>query len=271
MNPIVIGIGGKKHSGKDTFASMLFYINHVGPAAAKYNTWLEYYQIGFTSNKQMTIHFADTLKDCCSNAFQIEREYFDDLEYKDNKYYSFRENTFIETKKITVDHHRLAPTDFLDFNNFADKIANNPDAPLIKLRNLMTVYADMMKHVFGENVFVDSTIKKAYKIIKAYNFCLIPDVRFHNESYAIRHNNTDAWHGFVIKIERPDEKDKIDENVHNSEVCDFKANYTILNDSSLMRLFYKAINVYNAILLECKRREGVKAVINEIKDHNLHI
>ena len=41
-NPVVIGIGGQKHSGKDTFASMLLYIQSVGPAAAKYNAWYEY-------------------------------------------------------------------------------------------------------------------------------------------------------------------------------------------------------------------------------------
>ena len=82
-NPVVIGIGGQKHSGKDTFASMLFYINHVGPAAATFNTWFEYYQIGFTSNKQMTTHFAEPLKDACSVMFHIERKLFDDLNYKD--------------------------------------------------------------------------------------------------------------------------------------------------------------------------------------------
>ena len=42
--PIVIGIGGQKHSGKDTIASMLLYIHSVGPAAAKYNVWYEHYQ-----------------------------------------------------------------------------------------------------------------------------------------------------------------------------------------------------------------------------------
>lgn len=268
MTPILIGIGGKKHCGKDTFASMLFYINKVGPAAAKYNVWYEFFEKPTFSNKLMTVHFADTLKDCCSIMFQIERAYFDNLEYKDKKYYSFRDNTFIDDKNITVDHQRLSSNDFLDFKNFAEKIANNPDAPLIKLRNLMTVYADVMKNVYGENIFVNSTIKKANKICTDFGFCLIPDVRFNNEAYAIK-NVIDA-DGFVIKIIRPDEPD--DENsLHNSEICNFKEDYTIINDSNLMTLFYKAINVYNKIIREVYHRNSIKMAISDMKEHNIKI
>ena len=212
MNNIVIGIGGKKHSGKDTFASMLFYINRVGPAAAKYNIWYEHFQTAYFSDREMTTHFAEPLKDACSVMFHIERKFFDDLEHKDKKYYSFRDNKFLDEREITVDQQRLASTDLLNFNNFANKIANNPDAPLIKIRNLITCYADTMKYVFGEDIFVNTTIRRIDEIIKTYGFCLVPDVRFKNEVIAL-HQTEDKWQGYIIKLIKPEEDEK--ENLHN--------------------------------------------------------
>ncbi len=252
---IVIGVGGQKHSGKDTFASMLLYINGVGPAAAKYNSWYEYYQNPNFSSRAMTTHFADSLKDACSVMFSIERKLFDNLEYKDRKYYSFRDNKFLDEKEITVDQQRLAPTDLLDFNNFSKKIANNLDAPLIKIRNLMTVYADAMKYVFGEDVFVNSTLRKIDKLIESFGFCIVPDVRFNNEVIAL-HQTEDKWQGFVIKIIRPSETEI--GNLHNSEICDYNPDYTIINDGSLFNLFYKAIDVYNRINKEMESRIKIK-------------
>ncbi|MBP3201292.1 MAG: hypothetical protein J6M39_06555 [Lachnospiraceae bacterium] len=262
MNNIVIGIGGQKHSGKDTFASMLLYINSVGPAAANYNIWYEHFLIPTFNGKLRIAHFADSLKDSCSVLFQIERKLFDNISYKDDKYYSFRDNKFLDEKEITIDQQRLAPTDLLDFNNFAEKIANNPDAPLIKIRNLMTTFADSMKYVFGEDVFVNSTIRKINSIINAYHFCVVPDVRFTNEVVAL-HQSDDTWQGYVIKLIRPDEKQT--ENLHNSEVCDFDCDYTIINDGSLFNLFYKAIEVYNKIVFETTKRNEIKRAMYELK------
>ena len=262
MNNIVIGIGGKKHSGKDTFASMLFYINRVGPAAAKYNIWYEHFQTAYFSDREMTTHFAEPLKDACSVMFHIERKFFDDLEHKDKKYYSFRDNKFLDEREITVDQQRLASTDLLNFNNFANKIANNPDAPLIKIRNLITCYADTMKYVFGEDIFVNTTIRRIDEIIKTYGFCLVPDVRFKNEVIAL-HQTEDKWQGYIIKLIKPEEDEK--ENLHNSEICDFTPDYTIINDNSLFSLFYKAIDVYNRIFIENEKRIAIKRELYELK------
>lgn len=262
MDNVVIGIGGQKHSGKDTFASMLLYIHRVGPAAANYNTWYEHFTVPGFSGRKMTTHFADSLKDSCSTLFQIERKLFDDISYKDDKYYSFRDNKFLDEKEITIDQQRLARTDLLDFHEFADKIANNPDAPLIKIRNLMTLFADTMKYVFGEDIFVNSTIRKINTIINAYHFCVVPDVRFDNESIALRQTD-DNWQGYVIKIIRPETKET--KNLHNSEVCLFPADYTILNDGGLFNLFYKAIEVYNKISNETANRREIKRFMYELK------
>lgn len=263
-NNIVIGIGGQKHSGKDTFASMLLYIHYVGPAAANYNYWYESYQRFTFTGRKMVTHFADSLKDSCSILFHIDRRLFDDITYKDDKYYSFRDNKFLDEKEINVDQQRLAPTDLLDFNNFANKIANNPDAPLIKIRNLMTTFADTMKYVFGEDVFVNSTIRNINEIIKSFHFCVVPDVRFNNESLAL-HQSDDSWQGYVVKIIRPDVKQT--ENLHNSEVCDFDCDYTVINDGSLFNLFYKAIEVYNKALNETTKRNEIKNAMYKLKKY----
>lgn len=262
MDNVVIGIGGQKHSGKDAFASMLLYIHLVGPAAARYNNWYEYFTVPGFSGRKMTTHFADSLKDSCSTLFQIERKLFDDISYKDDKYYSFRDNKFLDEKEITIDQQRLARTDLLDFHDFADKIANNPDAPLIKIRNLMTLFADTMKYVFGGDVFVNSTIRKINTIINSYHFCVVPDVRFENESIALRQTD-DNWQGYVIKITRP--KEIQTENLHNSEICDFPYDYLVINDGSLFQLFYKAIDVYNKVSFETQHRLAIKRTMYELK------
>lgn len=262
MDNVVIGIGGQKHSGKDTFASMLLYIHRVGPAAANYNNWYEHFTVPGFSGREMITHFADSLKDSCSTLFHIQRKLFDDISYKDDKYYSFRDNRFIDQKELTVDNQRLAPTDLLNFDNFADKIANNPDAPLIKIRNLMTVFADTIKHVFGEDVFVNTTIRKINDIIKSYKFCVVPDVRFNNESIALRQTD-DNWQGYIIKITRP--KEIQTENLHNSEICEFPYDYLIVNDGGLFQLFYKAIDVYNKVSFETQQRLTIKRTMYELK------
>lgn len=257
---IVIGIGGKKHCGKDTFASMLLYINHVGAASANYKTWFENWRESSFMYREIVTHFADSLKDACSTMFHINRKLFDDTSYKDDKYYSFRENKFIDEKDITLEHQRLVDNNFLNFENFASMIANNPDAPLIKLRNLMTVYADTMKYVFGENVFVNSTLNRINEITSAYNFCLVPDVRFINEVIALKQTN-DVWQGYIIKIIR---KNEISDDNHNSEVCNFNADFTIINDSNLFKLFYKAINVYNKIVQMNNLNNKIKRDLYEL-------
>ena len=196
--------------------------------------------------------------------FCIERKLFDTITYKDDKYYSFRDNKFLDNKEITVDQQRLAPTDLLNFNNFAKKIANNPDAPLIKIRNLMTVYADAMKYVFGEDIFVNGTLRKIDKIVESFGFCLVPDVRFINEVVAL-HQTEDKWQGFVVKLIRPDETQT--ENLHNSEIQDYHPDYTIINDGTLFNLFYKAIQVYNKINEEMKARIKIKEELYKLKQN----
>lgn len=261
MSKIVIGIGGQKHSGKDTVASMLLYINHKGPAAAKYNEWAESWKKGSYLYSQIATHFADPLKDCCSIMFNIKREYFDDIKYKDDLYYDFRKNEFIKDIDITLEHNRLVPTDFLDFSNFANKIANNVDAPLIKIRNLMQVYADTMKYVFGEDVFVNTTIRRVNDICRNYNFALVPDVRFSNEAIALRQTN-DVWQGYIIRVIRKSEQSN---DLHNSEVCNFQSDYIIENDNTLFSLFYKVIDIYNKIIKENQWRDKVKRAVYEAK------
>ena len=40
MKPIIIGINGKRQSGKDTIANMIAYIHSVGVTKANYKEWV---------------------------------------------------------------------------------------------------------------------------------------------------------------------------------------------------------------------------------------
>ena len=130
----------------------------------------------------------------------------------------------------------------------------------------MTCYADTMKYVFGGDVFVNTTIRRIDEIINIYGFCLVPDVRFKNEVIAL-HQTEDKWQGYVIKLIRPEEDKK--ENLHNSEICDFTPDYTIINDSTLFTLFYKAIDVYNRIIKETENRLRIKRDLYELKKQSI--
>lgn len=231
---VIIGIKGRKGSGKDTVASMIHYIMGAGTSYATYDGW-EF------SNKQKkdeldvpTRHFADKIKDDLSFIFGINRECFDNSDYKDNKYYLFQNKTFTTLKEQKDNpRHEITLKD-LQENTLAKWRESYGDNCVIKLRTLMQYYGtELIRNNIGSQVWIDGLIQTAIKDKNYYGYAVIADVRYINESCAIYNVG-----GKVIHLFKTDNA-KIE---HSSEDirCDSR-DYEIDNNGTLLGLFYKVL------------------------------
>lgn len=243
MNAI-IGIGGHKNCGKDLVASMFNYINYNGIQKCNYHNYMiNKQQYDITLSKSV-VHFADSVKDNLSTIFGIRRDLFDDRYYKDNCWYDFRINDFIETKWLSNEHKKLFIDDFTSLDSFKKLIANNPERPCAKLRTLMQVYAQLMRDTFGDDIWVTSAVRKASNIALYNHIGLIADVRYINEAMAIKSCFLST--GYVVRVFRDITDNTVIDN-HESERCDFDYDFEIHNDTTLVNLFYQCFNIYKQI------------------------
>lgn len=241
--PIVFGIAGTKGSGKDTVASIIDYCMREGLSKADYYKWKNYDDVDLSYlYKTRIVHFADALKNICSQIFAIPRIYFDDREYKDNWAYCFTERSF---KKIdTIDTSRYYVI------QIEDLVANSLSLPEVRLscnrqgkiscittRTIMQyIGTELFRNKVSKNTWIDICINKA-KDCSDNGWCIIPDVRFENEAQAIK--EIDDRKTIVIKLERHTKfKDG-----HESENIDFDGDVTIDNNGSKMVLFYKILTL----------------------------
>lgn len=243
--PIIIGIAGRKQSGKDTVASMINYMMSVGLAQADYYTWVKKEFVYKNSNN--IIHFADKLKDYCSEIFNIHRELFDDAECKDNKVWSITHQIFIDRKDLDKDRYYELTTEILDQCCLNLMVARNSTnrltkkSTVISLRTIMQyIGTGIFRNLISKDIWVDMTINKACDIADT-GYCIIPDVRFENEANAI---HSSLYGGTIIKLER----DNKDNDSHESEIIDFKCDKTIINNGNKMSLFYKVLLTLKEII-----------------------
>ena len=246
MKELIIGLSGKANSGKDTVASMISYIMQVGVTKAKYSEW-DIYSKAIKNKyvdkcKKTIIHFADSLKDCLSIIYNIPRDYFDDRHIKDKMYFSIDEHRLLDPKDL-LNYHTIINNVDLQIKSINEIRNSNKDKKIVlTLRTLMQYFGtDICRKTFGENVWVDSTMRKAGDIILNENYCIIADVRFKNESDAIKRS---AYFGALIKINRND----IFEYDHESENCNVNYTHIIDNNGSLMSLFYNLLDIIYSII-----------------------
>lgn len=243
MKNVIIGIGGKTNSGKDTVASMMNYIFGVGITNAKFSEWLMKRDAYDRTYKKNIVHFADTLKDAVSIIFSIDRNKLDDRYYKDEIWYCLTEKRFIKPEHVDNLRYRTVSTPELSASSFYEVNTKGNKIPLIKIRSLLQYFGtDVCRNLFFDNIWVNSTMTKAANIAELYGHCLIPDVRFENEGKAIQFNPST---GEVVLVWRDVEQ----QDEHESEKLYFDATYTIENDGKLFDLFYKVIMfIQNRIL-----------------------
>lgn len=253
MKSYIIGIAGKKNSGKDTVASMINYIFAKGITAATYRDWLLCRESYDATYKHRIIHFADALKDCLSIIYHIPRHCFDDREYKDDMYYNLQTGGFIRKERVTQkgDYYFVIENADIEHSSIREEIEwNNKLFPLITLRTLMQYFGtNLCRECLQSDIWIKATMAKVEDICFAHRLCIIPDVRFTNEATAIQ-TKTTSLYGGVIMVRRDNNGSDDDIDYHSSEIVTFSTNYSIINSGTLMDLFYKVVEICQKIILQ---------------------
>ena len=236
----IIGIAGKKNSGKDTFAKMLHYCftNH-NP------TYYDYANRIDTRELPHTMSFADPIKRVLSDIFGINKIDFDVREFKDEKYYCPYDNNYVD-EQYARRHIILTVEDLNKLNKYVidgscTDMGLFENKVYVKLRDLMQWFGTTIgRNIIGENVWINGTIRKVVQNRDKFDHNIyIPDVRFSNENDAIRK----LYKGVTIKIVR----DKNEINNHVSEDINFECDYTVVNNTTLEKLFYSALHIKNTL------------------------
>lgn len=229
---MIIGIAGNINSGKDTVASMLLYIHQVGKNNAKYADWLTKKLAYDNSFKHKTIHFADIAKNNLSSILGISVDVFNNRLYKDELWYIPSTGKFIEEKDIA--RHKVINLENINELDITNK------KHIVKLRTILQAYAESCKKIFGNNTWVANTMRIASDINMMYKICIIPDIRFKNESEWIK-----SYNGIVIYITRPN--NEIQSNHVSENNDDIFYNFHINNISNQQTLFFKVLAIYDQI------------------------
>jgi len=241
---LIIGISGKRNSGKDTAASMINYILHKGVTKANFQEWITKKKIYDEQYGYCITHFADSLKDICSTVFGINRSLFNDRHYKDEVYYDLTNNIFINDISKTYREITIEDLDKYKFLSTLFKVITSENKiPCVKLRTLLQyIGTDIFRNYISNNIWCKITIRNAVNIIQKYKYCIIPDVRFDNEAKII--SNYSNCKTALINIVRNNNSN----DNHSSEEINCYADYTIENNDTKLVLFYRLLNIISNII-----------------------
>ena len=250
MKSFIIGIAGAKNSGKDTIASMINYIFAVGVTRANYGDYLIKKVKIDNTNSDRVVHFADNMKDAMSIIFGIPRCTFNDRQKKDNAYLDYFNKTFVSFADVIRDNDAFVihDTDELYYTKPLSEMIKSAMEEhrhlYIKIRTLMQYFGtDICRYFLDEDIWIRSTMVKVANIAAARRLCIIPDVRFANEADAIRFVSSSLY-GEVIKVNRNND----DNSKHSSEIMNFTTDFEIDNNSTLLILFYKVLEICQKII-----------------------
>lgn len=247
MKSYIIGIAGKRNSGKDTVASMINFIFRQGITKASYQEWLVRKEVHDATVADRIIHFADPLKDVLSIIYNIPREYFNDRKYKDELWYCLESGTFVTDKTVgTEKYNIISINDLYDGNSIADELATYSSINnVIKLRTLMQYFGTYIcRDKLNKDIWIRCAVSKIIDKAESRRLCIVPDVRFANEANALRISN-DSFYGGVIEVRRNDAGNT---DNHDSEIIDFIVDEVIENNGTKMALFYKVLNYVEFIV-----------------------
>jgi hypothetical protein len=222
---MIIGINGRKNSGKDTVARMIQYATNVSANYVSLEKWLQDTQPFFTDNHIMytqfgvdyEIHkFAGKLKEMLSLLLGVPVSMLEDREFK-------------ESVLPECWWYYKGETALFQYPN--DYTANRK-LPLIKptVRDVMIkLGTDCGRDIIHPNVWINSTLA-TYK--KGMNW-IITDLRFPNELNRLQQEDA-----ILINIERPtieDDNDPIDHKLDYFENWDYK----LINDGDYQKLYFQ--------------------------------
>jgi len=229
----IIGISGKKQTGKDTVANIIQYLSddQVDKEETKFSEWLDHSRsIRYIKKSPWEVHrWADGVKDCVCIMIGCSREQLEDGDFKMRPlgeewwywimykekypYREYYESDFkyksIEIQNKLIKHNLVMPTprDFLQLvGTEGGRYLLHPN---IWVNSLMNKYKKTTRK-FGEFHDGDSMMAKLYPL------WLVPDTRFVNEAKAIKEAG-----GIVIRIES-NRADLTDKHASETALDDYK-------------------------------------------------
>lgn len=201
---IILGISGKKQSGKDSVS------NYIKNMALKevYKLKFDFMQL---DNGEIVTHnnydidnftkfsplienypFADTLKETCINIFGLTEE----------------QCWGTDDQKNTLTRYKWERLP----QSIRDCKKEKRDSVFLSARELMQVFAtDIIRNMFGEDIWVNASINKIKRDFGSNktHIAIITDVRFPSEVQAIMEND-----GYIIRLKRKSFQDE-----HESETA----------------------------------------------------
>lgn len=229
---MIIGIAGRAGAGKDTVAKIIRYLSFLDSSKDAIKLYpeeqfLEHlssgYNLSFENEKWQTVRFADKLKDCVCLILGCTREQLEDRYYKEFVlgeewwyYRVFVANTrqtlpskfvlypYKEYKGKWKEHVLVKPTPRMILQNLGTDAGRNQVHPDIWVNATMSDYRpnveiDYMSAIGREyregDIYVDTN---NVEHVIGYPDWVIPDVRFPNETQAIRNRG-----GALIRVDRP--------------------------------------------------------------------
>jgi len=224
----IITIQGYKGVGKDRVGDMLAFCLNTPSFLHTYNIYRVYTacKLDYSRNQYHTVQYAEKLKQMIANLLNIDRKLLEDRDFKENYYVDFTTLTIYH--KDNVDENKI-----LNDTKFAKEI-KRLDKWLtvnyyLSIRQILQYYGtQIMRHYFGQDIWILSTLKSKY------NKIIITDQRFLNENQIATENNAQ-----VIHITRPN----TGPGIHSSEqevgelLEKQKYNFLLNNDGNLEDLF----------------------------------
>lgn len=217
---MIIGITGKKRSGKDTAAIML-----AETLAAR---------------DLKTVHimkYADALKHAIFDGINKTRPFeftFEDIDGATS--YDREEQCFTTFEAIAIctqaNRYLELPYSMDEvvhefFVERDDSFYGNPT--FYSVRELLQYYGtEIVRNKHDDNFWVNSTIKKALEISDLNTHVIITDVRFDNEIKVIQENN-----GKVFSIVRDSANMESDSHISESGISDYQSVLFIENNDTL--------------------------------------
>ena len=175
---MIIGVSGKKKSGKDTVAN---YLKE---------------KFGYT-----IYHYADPLKEFCRDLLGLDEKLLwgTDEDKNTSTNYKFEDLYNIATRLIN-------PTEDFEFQEHINNMMPDNSSKYMTYREVLQYFGTEVFRAFNKNIWVDTTFRKIQR--DNCKLAVIADVRFEDEVEAILNRNGD-----VIRLLR--NSGKVDE--HKSE------------------------------------------------------
>lgn len=213
---MIIGLSGKKHSGKTTLA------NHIIAAHPTFEIR----------------SYAQVLKEVLSVILGIPADAMDDPEVKSQKagikgWRIMRKDGANNPLPKVYASYGDATDEMMKFKLWADKFEAVVFEPTIR-ELLQMVGTDLFREKIHPNIWVDALMRR----YSQENDWVIADVRFPNEAAAIKKKG-----GILVRVERPSIPSS---DLHPSETAldDYKFDYIIQNTGTEAELFEKFETLY---------------------------